>query len=181
MAHVIASSPAGPRGVADGGSDEYENLILLCPTCHRAVDKAPSGVFPVELLRQWKRDHEAQVRASGAALRFSSLAELKSYISRLLTENKAIWASVGPRSLAAQADPGSNMHSVWTLRKLDTILPNNRKIINAVDSNMTLLGAAETEAFFAFKLHAQAFEEHQYQRLDSYPQFPGQFEVVMRP
>lgn len=181
MAHVIASSAAGPRGVAGGGSDEYENLVLLCPTCHRSVDKAPAGAFPVEVLHQWKREHEAQVRANGSALRFNSPSELKSFIARLLAENKALWSSLGPRSTVAQADPGSNMHSVWTLRKLDTILPNNRKIMNAVESNSGLLSAQESETFFAFKLHALAFERHQYQRLDSYPQFPAEFEVVMRP
>lgn len=29
MAHVIAKKPKGPRGQSDGGSDNYENLILL--------------------------------------------------------------------------------------------------------------------------------------------------------
>ena len=47
MAHVIARRPAGPRGLSTAGSDEYENLVLLCPTCHRTVDKAPAGTFSV--------------------------------------------------------------------------------------------------------------------------------------
>ena len=45
MAHVIAKSPDGPRGVSDGGSDTYQNLILLCPTHHTEVDKAAPGTF----------------------------------------------------------------------------------------------------------------------------------------
>ena len=43
MAHMIARSPDGPRGRAGGGDDTYANLILLCPTHHREVDKAPEG------------------------------------------------------------------------------------------------------------------------------------------
>lgn len=179
MAHVIASSPSGPRGDDNGGSDEYKNLILLCPTCHRTIDKAPEGVYSVELLHQWKQDHETGIRASGAALKFSGPVELKAYVARLLHENRALWATLGPQSLVAQADPGSNMHEVWALRKLDSIVPNNIKIINAIEANVTLLNSAEAALFFQFKIHAQAFERHQYKRLDTYPLFPVEFERAM--
>lgn len=179
MAHVIASSPTGPRGVGNGGSDEYENLVLLCPTCHRAVDKAPAGTYSVAMLLTWKQDHESSVRSNGRALNFQSVTELKIYVARLLYENKALWASLGPKSLVAQADPGSNMHEVWVLRKLDTIVPNNTKIINAAEANITLLNSTEAASFFHFKIHAQAFERHQYTRLDTYPMFPAEFEKAM--
>ncbi|MFM9968698.1 MAG: HNH endonuclease signature motif containing protein [Burkholderiales bacterium] len=179
MAHVIASSPTGPRGVNTGGSDEYHNLVLLCPTCHRNVDKAPAGTFSVETLHQWKQDHERSVRSNGAALKFQSTADLKNHVGRLLQENKVLWSSLGPKSLVAQADPGSNMHEVWALRKLDTIIPNNTKIINVVEANVKLLCAEETSLFFQFKIHAQAFEQHQYKRLDTYPLFPVDFEKAM--
>lgn len=179
MAHVIASSPTGPRGAGTGGSDEYRNLLLLCPTCHRLVDKAPTGTYSVETLQQWKQDHEKTVRTNGAALKFQSAAELKAHVARLLYENHALWSSLGPQSAVAQVDPGSNMHEVWALRKLDTIVPNNIKIINAVEANITLLNATETASFFQFKIHAQAFEQHQYKRLDAYPLFPADFEKAM--
>jgi len=45
MAHVVAREEKGPRGKKGGGADTYENLILLCPTHHRMVDKAPDR-FP---------------------------------------------------------------------------------------------------------------------------------------
>ncbi len=179
MAHVIASSPTGPRGVVTGGSDEYDNLVLLCPTCHRRVDKAPRGSFPSEMLHQWKQDHEKIVRTNGIALKFQSSADLKAYVALLLCENKAFWSSLGPKSSVALADPGSNLHEVWALRKLDIIVPNNIKIINAVEANLTLLNTTETASFFAFKIHAQSFEQHQYKRLDSYPLFPVDFERAM--
>jgi hypothetical protein len=179
MAHVIAQSAGGPRGQPGGGSDEYENLVLLCPTCHRTVDKAPGGVFPDELLHRWKTDHETTVRSLGKEKTFGSLAELKTHVARLLAENKALWHTLGPTSPSATADPGSNLHEVWALRKLDTIIPNNSKIVNAIEANTGLLSAQELGAFFEFKIHAKAFEQHQYNRLDSYPMFPAAFEEAM--
>lgn len=62
-AHVIADSPAGPRGRAGSTravTDPYENHILLCGTCHTLIDKSP-GDFPPELLHAWKRNHESWV------------------------------------------------------------------------------------------------------------------------
>jgi hypothetical protein len=181
MAHVIAKSPEGPRGENGGGSDEYENLVLLCPTCHRTVDKAPEGMYPTELLHRWKTDHERAIRVSGADQIFNSAQELKSFVTRALTENNALWRSIGPHSEIATTNPGSNLHEVWALRKLDTIVPNNAKIVKAVEANIKLLNSEETLAFFDFKIHASAWKCHQYQRLDTYPQFPAHFEELMKP
>ena len=88
MAHIIARSEGGARGETKGGSDKYTNLILLCPTCHRMIDKAPSGQYPVEMLLDWKVEHEAKIRAKGSAIGFKNLAELKRAVSRKLAENK---------------------------------------------------------------------------------------------
>lgn len=181
MAHVIAKSPKGPRGESGGGSDEYENLVLLCPTCHRTADKAPEGMYPPELLHRWKSDHERAIRASGTNRVYSSAEELKTFVVRTLAENHALWRSIGPKSETATTNPGSNLHEAWTLRKLDTIVPNNTKIVNAIEANIGLLSREEMLAFFDFKSHAAAWERHQYQKLDTYPQFPTQFEELMRP
>jgi len=45
----------------------YVNLILLCPSCHTHVDKAPEE-YPEDLLKKWKKDHEAQVGRQGVEL-----------------------------------------------------------------------------------------------------------------
>ena len=45
QAHVTGQSPAGPRPIQQGGPDTYENMILLCPTCHTEIDKKPD-LFP---------------------------------------------------------------------------------------------------------------------------------------
>ncbi|HAS8282362.1 TPA: HNH endonuclease [Vibrio vulnificus] len=60
MAHIIPQSEKGPRGNGVKGSDSYDNLILLCPTCHRKIDKCknPEVEYPRELLLSWKRETE---------------------------------------------------------------------------------------------------------------------------
>jgi len=172
MAHVIAKKESGPRGQAGGGADSY--LILVCPTCHTHIDKAP-GEYPESLLIGWKKEHEQEIRAIGAQIKYHSATDLKSFVSRLLAENASIYKLFGPHSEVAK-DPGSNSHRIWTFRKLDTILPNNRKIINAVESNSSLVSKDQHAAFLDFKNHAIGFEKNQYNRLDSYPLFPANFE-----
>lgn len=180
MAHIIARKPAGPRGVPEGGADTYDNLILLCPTCHRTIDKAPGGTYQPELLHRWKAEHEADILRFGAVQKFATLSELKKFVATLLAENHFLWRKLGPQSPEAKSDPGSNLHRVWDLRKLDTIVPNNNKIIAVISANSTLLDGPATDAFFSFKLHAHAFEQNQYGRLDSYPLFPEEFATLFR-
>lgn len=64
MAHIIAESDDGPRGdeVFHGDRNGYGNLILLCPTHHRMVDKNPKK-YKVDILREWKASHEEWVEA----------------------------------------------------------------------------------------------------------------------
>ncbi len=181
MAHVMAHRPGGPRGAEGGGPDTYDNLILLCPTCHRRVDKAPPGQYSIEKLHHWKAKHEENIRNLGSELRFSSAQALKNYVSRLLVENRNLWQQLGPESLTANGDPGSNLYIVWNYRKLDTIVPNNRKIMNAILANQDLLTFAEYEVFVSFKTHALAFEDHQFARTDAYPLFPLGFAEAFRP
>jgi hypothetical protein len=164
MAHIIARSVDGPRGQKQPGVDTYENLILLCPTCHTLVDKGPSQ-YPGGLLHRWKSEHEKGIREAGASLMFDDATRLSAAISRVLQENFHIWKSFGPKSDIASSDPGSNASETWALRKLDAIIPNNSKMINVIENNLGLLSEKQYEAFLLFKNHAIAFEQNQYSRL----------------
>ncbi|MCD4850585.1 hypothetical protein LN996_07165 [Arthrobacter sp. AK01] len=65
-AHIVAREPDGPRGespLTAAERDDYSNLILLCPTDHTLIDKAPED-HSVEALLKIKADHEAWVRDS---------------------------------------------------------------------------------------------------------------------
>jgi len=130
MAHVIARGRKNPGGRPSGGNDTYDNLILLCPSCHRRIDKAPAGQYPKEKLHDWKAQHEKETRRRGTDELVESGTLLKERIALLLRENQSVWSQLGPTSPTATADPGSNLHMIWSLRKLDAIVPNNRRIMN---------------------------------------------------
>ena len=62
-AHIVAYEPAGPRGVSARPADIHalENLMLLCPPCHKEIDDHPDK-YTVETLRAYKDAHEDRVR-----------------------------------------------------------------------------------------------------------------------
>ncbi|MEV4888207.1 hypothetical protein AB0K48_02295 [Nonomuraea sp. NPDC055795] len=62
MGHIAPHSPGGPRREAARPAeiDGFDNLILLCPACHRTVDKEP-GLWPEHQLRAVKAEHEGWV------------------------------------------------------------------------------------------------------------------------
>jgi len=68
MAHIVAFKEAGPRGHAPRPEEinGIDNLMLLCPPCHKLVDDQPSE-FPVKLLLDYKNDHERRIHDVGEA------------------------------------------------------------------------------------------------------------------
>lgn len=63
-AHIVAREPDGPRGDSPLSSeqrDKYGNLILMCSIHHKIIDDHPK-IYPVELLHEYKRNHENWVR-----------------------------------------------------------------------------------------------------------------------
>jgi hypothetical protein len=151
MAHIIARNPGGRRGRDVNGPDSYGNLILLCPTCHRKIDKAPEGTYPERLLHEWKGQHEERIRKVGTAERFTTTLALKKAVMRLLLENHEFWRELGPKSEVAQKSLGSNMYIAWNFRKLDRVIPNNYKIMNLIENNIELLSDGEYSEYIKFK------------------------------
>ena len=181
MAHVIAQSTKGPRGRSEkAGPDTYENLILLCPYHHQMVDKAPKD-FPVKLLNQWKQDHELRIDQALSGPQFTDAKSLFEFAIKLLIENRAIHQKYGPECAAAAANPLSEGAILWSLRKCDTILPNNRKIVNAFARNHDYLSAEQWKTFIEFREHALALEQNTYDRLDRdiVPRFPPSFQEML--
>ncbi len=69
VAHIIADNPKGPRGdpvLSKDLATDLSNLMLLCDTHHRQIDKFDVEGHPAELLRSMKEDHERRIEiASG--------------------------------------------------------------------------------------------------------------------
>ncbi|MCL2606804.1 MAG: hypothetical protein FWD93_05950, partial [Coriobacteriia bacterium] len=56
IAHIHSPRPNGPRYISGMSIDElrgYENLLLLCPVCHKKIDDFPDR-YPHETLRHWR-------------------------------------------------------------------------------------------------------------------------------
>ena len=63
IAHIFAFSEKGPRANSDlskSDVNKYENLILLCPNCHKKIDNQPKS-YPPDKLKNLKRKHEQWV------------------------------------------------------------------------------------------------------------------------
>ena len=59
MAHIAGKELKGPRHdttMSDVKKNSYDNLILLCPTCHKKIDKQVN-TYTVEKLHAIKHDH----------------------------------------------------------------------------------------------------------------------------
>ncbi|MEG0590003.1 hypothetical protein, partial [Aurantimicrobium sp.] len=64
-AHIIASSPDGPRGdslLSSQHTDKIDNIMLLCDECHRRIDRVDPDRFTVDVLRRMREDSIREVR-----------------------------------------------------------------------------------------------------------------------
>lgn len=63
-AHIVAFSSMGPRGRAKklpkGEINSVDNLMLLCPECHKLIDDHPER-YSVSTLKSFKRRHEKRI------------------------------------------------------------------------------------------------------------------------
>src|SRR3990172_12077942 len=63
MAHIVAFSPQGPRGVRRLSVKDLNavgNLMLLCPECHKLVATHPER-YSTKTLRLFKQRHEERI------------------------------------------------------------------------------------------------------------------------
>lgn len=64
IAHIIADSPNGPRGdkeLSNKLKHDIKNLMLLCDSHHRLIDKGDLEGHPIERLREMKDKHERRI------------------------------------------------------------------------------------------------------------------------
>lgn len=100
----------------------------------------------------------------------------------LLCENKQILEQFGPDSLVAINNPMSSAINTWNQFKQNIIIPNNRKIVEAFESNISVLSMEEVEVYKKFKIHAEAFESCNKGEIirEGTPRFPVEFEQMIK-
>lgn len=159
LAHIVGQKADGPRGdhpLPLNQRDEYQNILVLCPTCHTIVDKNPEQ-FPDDLLLGWKAQHEEKITTCFGVPRYDARAQLNEAVLALMIQNRVTFETYGPFS-AKWTDPLANAAAAWARAVRTQIIPNNRKILELAAANSGLMSADELAVIQAFRLHKEALE-----------------------
>lgn len=159
MAHVFSASDKGPRAdarLSEAERGAYENLILLCPTCHAKVDKAEKE-FPDSLLLKWKQQHKNKIGELFGVVEYRTRQDARSIIEPLLTENRVIFDEYGPET-AERYNPESDIPAIWKRKIITKLLPNNRQLLRILDHNRCHLREDERRTLELFRQHVDDFE-----------------------
>lgn len=99
----------------------------------------------------------------------------------LLAESKQILEQYGPNSLVSGNNPLSSVKKTWDKKKMDTLIPNNSKIMQEFENNLSELSIDEIRIYKKFKVHAEAFEACQkgIVEREAVPEFPEEFESMI--
>lgn len=158
IAHICAANDDGPRanvGLSEAERGAFENLILLCPTCHTIVDKAPDE-FPDTTVLDWKRTHSGRIAQLFGVRQYASRADLREEVERLLDQGRHVHADYGPDN-DYRFNPESEEAALWTRKVAETLMPNNEKLLRVLDANRSLLSAEERGVVEQFRQHALDF------------------------
>lgn len=104
--------------------NSYENLIVLCPNCHKKFDK--TGFIDENIVKQWKEIRRNELEKF-FSVELSSFDQLKEKVVSFLSENYSIYKSYylsGNKSLWDKFEP--------------QILSNNEKLKLLFENNRTL-------------------------------------------
>lgn len=182
MAHVFAANDQGPRARADLSEAErgaFENLILLCATCHTIIDKA-ADQYPETMILGWKREHTNKLLSVFGVVRFDTRTEVREAIEGRLRENWTIFRKYGPH-IEAALDPESGAAERWQRKVLSRILPNNRRVLAFLDANLHLLNGGEIEVLEDFRQHVDDLEARHFEGYEEGgTTFPKGMETMMR-
>lgn len=163
MAHIRGDKEGSNRhdpSQSQAERDDYSNLILLCPTHHRLIDrKENETLYTVEILHEMKRKHEAKVLDRLDIEKTLTRSNVAAQILSLLEENHESWSQYGPLSEIARREPHNNeVHAVWVSERLSIIVPNNRIIAEMLKAKRKLFHSSEQKEIASFLIHARSYE-----------------------
>lgn len=167
MAHVVSAADDGPRVIPGKTNEEkaaYSNLILLCPSCHTEIDKAEKH-YPEALVQTWKAEHKDRIQKIFGIIRYPDRSSARRIAQRFLRENKVIFDEYGPMG-DDRFNPESSLPKLWSIKILETIIPNNNKLISLCDVNKNLLTDEEMLVLEHFRQHVADLEARHVSRLD---------------
>ena len=103
----------------------YENLVILCPTCHTDFDK--NDAFDPEQVKQWKQIRRAELEKLFGK-KYATFEELQRQVAPILSENKTIYENY------YQGD----QKALWDIFE-GKVLANNRKLKTLLENNLGLI------------------------------------------
>jgi hypothetical protein len=183
MAHVIPHGDAGPRyedrPAGEFDPDAFENLLLLCPTCHTKVDKNPEA-YSRHMLLEWKQTHFANLALKQGIKAYDGRAQVRDIIAQILAENKAIWERFAPVDGAEfEFDPESEAAQAWSHRMRGVILPNHFRMQAIIEANLGLASDEERRVFAEYQEHVRGLSERHIGGVAGRaPRFPDAMESI---
>lgn len=183
MAHVIPHGEKGPRHddrPPEGfDPDAFENLILLCPTCHAIIDKDPDA-YPRGVLLEWKQLHLANLAREQGIRAYGHRSEVRGVISEVFAENKAIWEAISPVDGAEfEYDPEADKAVLWKRRMRSVILPNHYRVISIIQENLNHATEPERQEIAKYKEHVRGLvERHVCDVAGDFMRFPPAMERI---
>ncbi|MFZ5867436.1 MAG: nucleotidyltransferase domain-containing protein [Thermodesulfobacteriota bacterium] len=187
LAHIIGVGKSSPRSEHHLAEiiqkDGLSNLIILCLDCHRVVDELEAK-YSVEQMRMWKEHHIRKIQSVFSVPIFHDEQELLKEVSDLLDQNRRIFEAYGPFSKQALEGQSGDTHKIWRRRCLDTILPNNQKIIDIFEKNKKNFPYPwdAYREMLDYKIHADSFRENCLftERINDYKLFPVAFDHFVK-
>lgn len=163
MAHVLPYGETGPRHedrpLGNFDTNVFENLILLCPTCHTLIDKNPDA-YPRNMLVEWKRNHLANLATKQGIRAYENRAQIRAAVANLMADNKSIWEKFAPEHGSQfEYDPESETAQAWIKRMRSVILPNHYQVQAIIEANLRLATEDERRVFAEYKEHVRGLSE----------------------
>ena len=187
VAHIIGHGSDGPR--SDHELAEYidkdgiDNLIMLCLECHKIIDELEKQ-FSVEQIRSWKAAHTRRIHSLFSIPNIKDERELLMAVNDLLDTNGALFREYGPYSANVLGGQGGDGLKLWKRRCLDTILPNNQRILALVENNKRHYPYPWDvySHMLEYKIHADAFQDNCLtdNKINDYKLFPQRFNYFIK-
>ncbi|EAG9320512.1 HNH endonuclease signature motif containing protein [Listeria monocytogenes] len=131
--------------------NSFENLIVLCPNCHKSFDKSSS--FSTEQVKSWKKLRKDELDKLFTK-KFATFDDLRKEVAPLLSENTIIYQNYYL----------SNKKELWNKFEVK-ILINNRKLRALFEQNLNLFQRHSEESYSnlnsinSFIAHTREFED----------------------
>ena len=187
VAHIIGHGTSGPRSDHDLAAyidkDGLDNLIMLCLGCHKVVDELEER-FSVEEMKAWKVRHASKITALFGIPLIRDERKLLIEVNDLLEQNAAIFNEYGPYSDNVLKGAGGDGLAIWRRRSLDTIIPNNQRILLLIERNKSNFGYPWEvyRQMLQYKMHADAFQDNCLtgHKVNDYKLFPRGFDHFVK-